>query len=75
MEKESIEKSTEKVLQNIVAKRKELGISQWELSEKLNLSNNGYFKVESGKTKLDLKRLLRIAEVLEVSPAIFFENL
>lgn len=75
MEKDKIDKKAKRVLKKIVAKRKELGITQWELSEKLNLSNNGYFKVETGKTKLDLKRLLRIAEVLEVSPAIFFEDL
>jgi len=74
MGKEKIEKETTKVLQRIVKKRKELGISQMDLAVKLNLTNNGYFKVETGKTKLSVFRLLEIAKALGVSACCFFED-
>ena len=72
--KRKLEIKSSKVLKNIVEKRQELGLTQWDLSQKLNLSANGYFKVETGKTKLDVNRLLEIAEALNVSPAVFFED-
>ena len=75
MKKNKTDLRAEKVLQKIIARRQELGVSQMDLAAKINITNNGYFKVETGKTKLDLKRLLRIAEVLEVSPVVFFEGL
>ena len=64
----------EKVLQRVAYRREELGITQWDLASKLNITSNGYFKVEKGITKLDVKRLIEIAEVLEVSPSYFFEG-
>ncbi len=73
MGKEKIEKETTKVLQRIVKKRKELGISQMDLAVKLNLTNNGYFKVETGKTKLSVFRLLEIAKALGVSACCFLK--
>ena len=74
MGKEKIEEETAKVLQRIVKKRQELGISQFDLALMLNLTNNGYFKIETGKSKLDIKRLIEIAELLNVSPAYFLKD-
>ena len=74
MKKNTTDIQAKKVLKKIIARRNDLGISQWDLATKLNITNNGYFKVETGKTKLDLKRLLVIAEILKVKPAYFFED-
>lgn len=60
------------ILKKIVARRKKLGISQVDLALKLNMSANGYFKVEKGITKLDLYRLIEIAEILKIDPKEFF---
>ncbi len=74
MGKEKIETETTKVLERIVQKRQELGISQKDLALKLHLSFNGYFKIEKGYTSLSVSRLLEIAEVLNVSPCCFLED-
>lgn len=44
-----------------------------DLAVKLNLTNNGYFKVETGKTKLSVFRLLEIAKALGVSACCFLK--
>lgn len=53
------------ILKKIKALRIEKGISQYELSERLNICQNSYYKIESGKTKLDIYRLLQISTILE----------
>ena len=60
----------QKNLKKIVAKRRELGISQADL----NMSFNGYFKVEKGATKLDTKRMFKIFEILNISGKDFFAD-
>lgn len=74
MGKEKIDKEAAKVLQRIVKKRQELGISQFDLALMLSLTNNGYFKIETGKSKLDIKRLIEIAELLNVHPTYFLKD-
>ena len=64
----------QKILKKIVARRKELGISQTDLALKLNMSFNGYFKVEKNDTKLDTKRMFKIFEILNISGKDFFED-
>ena len=64
----------QKILKKIVARRKELGISQADLALKLNMSFNGYFKVEKSDTKLDTKRMFKIFEILNISGKDFFED-
>ena len=64
----------QKILEKIVAKRRELGISQADLALKLNMSFNGYFKVEKSDTKLDTKRMFKIFELLNISSKDFFED-
>ncbi|CAL2082128.1 helix-turn-helix transcriptional regulator [Tenacibaculum sp. 190524A02b] len=56
-----------KILLKIKEKRKELEMSQYEFGKKIGLSQNAYFKLETGKTKLDLFRFFIIAKVLGVS--------
>jgi transcriptional regulator with XRE-family HTH domain len=74
MKKETVKGDSSKVLQRIIKKRQELGVSQMDLAFKLHLSANGYFKIEKGHSKLDVNRLLQIAKVLSVSPVVFFED-
>ncbi|OBY64766.1 helix-turn-helix domain-containing protein [Polaribacter reichenbachii] len=73
-EKERLKKKSKVILKRVVKRRKELGLSQWDLGELLNLSPSGYFKVETGKTKLDTIRLLEILEKLEISAEDFFKD-
>jgi len=40
-------------------------MSQYEMSDSLNVSQNTYFKIETGKTKLDIYRLIQISNILE----------
>lgn len=75
MEKETVNVKLKTVLQKIIARREELGITQWDLAKQLHMTSNGYFKVEKGITKLDVKRLIEIAEVLEMNPTYFFEGM
>lgn len=42
--------------------------SQEHMAEKLGISQVSYSRVESGQTKMDLKRLHDIAKVLEIDP-------
>ncbi|MCL7752497.1 helix-turn-helix transcriptional regulator [Polaribacter sp. Z022] len=66
------QEKAEKVLQKIIDKRQELGLSQTDLALKLNMTISGYFKVEKGDSKLDLIRLFEIAEVLNIEVKEFF---
>ena len=54
--------------------RKERGLSQIDLSEKLNISQSAYAKVENGRTVLDVDRLLQIANFLGIAIQDFFED-
>lgn len=46
--------------------RKKKKISQFDMSEKLHISQSAYAKVERGETTLDVERLITISEILEV---------
>ena len=74
-EKERIEGRKMAVLKRIVERRRELGISQWDLGIAINLTNSGYFKVETGKTRLDILRLFEILEKLDISLEEFFKGI
>lgn len=53
------------LLKKIKNLRVEKEITQYEMSAKLNMSQNSYYKLENGKTKLDILRLLQISNILE----------
>ena len=73
-ERRKFEEKTKVVLSKIVERRKNLNITQAALALKLNMSFSGYFKVETGKTKLDTRRLLQVLDILEISPKDFFKD-
>jgi len=62
------------ILKKIIASRSHKGITQITIAEHINIGESGYFKIEKGKTKLDLERLFEILELLEVSPEEFFKG-
>lgn len=55
-------KTTEKIREQ----RENLNWSQEQMAEKLNLTANGYAKIERGKTKLYLDRLEQIAQIFNI---------
>lgn len=55
------------IIENIKRIRQEKNITQADISEKLNLAQNNYGKIERGITELTVTRLYEIAKVLEVS--------
>ncbi len=57
----------ETVADNIKSARLFRNYSQDYLAFKLNISQNGYSKIELGYTRLSVERLIKIAEVLEVN--------
>tara|TARA_B110000285_G_C14880511_1_gene493653 strand:+ start:477 stop:716 length:240 start_codon:yes stop_codon:yes gene_type:complete len=73
-EREKFENKSKVILNKIVERRKNLNITQSELALKLNLTSSGYFKVETGKTKLDTFRLIQVLDMLEISPKDFFKD-
>ena len=68
------EKNVAEILQRIIEKRRGLGISQKDLALELNLSFNGYFKIEKGYTQLSMYRLFQISDALNVSPSFFLKE-
>jgi len=57
---------------NLKRYRKEMGLSQEELAEKLNISQNHLSSIEIGKRFVSADLIERIAEELEISPAALF---
>ena len=57
--KKNIPQKIEKILENLRLQRIKKGYSQEYLGEQLGLSQVAYHKIENGKTKLQVKCLLR----------------
>lgn len=55
-----------KVYEKIRFMREERNWSQEEMAAKLNMSLNGYSKIERGETKVHIPKLEQIAEILEM---------
>ena len=47
--------------------RKQYGYTQLEVATLLNMSQNTYSDMESGKTKIDIERLYQIAQLYNIS--------
>lgn len=56
------------ICEKIRSLRKEHDLSQRAMAEKLDMSVNGYSKIERGETELNMQRLKQIAEVFNISP-------
>ncbi len=59
---------------NIVQLRKEAGLSQYDVAEKIGVSRTTYNAFETGKSSPNLNQLERIAKVFEVAPASLVEG-
>jgi transcriptional regulator with XRE-family HTH domain len=55
-------------------RRIQLGLSQGALAGKIGVSFQAVQKYESGDIRISASRLYEVAQVLEVSPAFFFEG-
>lgn len=60
----------------IKERRKELGISQTELAEKLGIKKSTLSQYESGDINIPIQKLIILSTILEVTPNYFlgFEN-
>lgn len=64
----------EEILKRIKAYRKERGLSQSDLSKKLNISQTAYAKIEAGKTtSISLEVCKKLAKALQVDFGSLFE--
>lgn len=54
--------------QRIKLRRKELKISQTELAELIDVSNNHMSNIENAKTKPSMDNFIKLCEVLKVTP-------
>ncbi len=60
------------ILDNIKKIRQEKGFSQYDLADRILVSQPVYSKLEAGITSLDIERLLRISVALDVSLSDLF---
>ena len=54
------------------ARRKQLGLTQTDLAERIGVAFQQVQKYETGTNRISIGRLTRIAEVLDVPPTFFF---
>ena len=52
--------------------REKLGYTQYTMAEKMGISQNAYYKLEKGLTRLDFFRFLQIASILKIKLSSFF---
>lgn len=69
-----IQNQISSILKKIKRIRQQKEISQYEMANRLNVSQNTYFKIEKGKTKLDLYRLIQISNILELDISNLFQE-
>jgi transcriptional regulator with XRE-family HTH domain len=67
--------SCREIGEKIKRRRKELGISQEQLAEALDVSYQQVQRYENGANKLNVENLQIIADVLSMSPASFFATI
>lgn len=58
-----------KIFEKIRTMREIRKWSQEYMAEQLNISTNGYSKIERGETQLTIARLQQIANILDIDPA------
>ena len=63
-----------KIGDRIARVRKIRNLTQANLAEELGMTASAFSKIESGKNNTPIKRLVQIAEVLEVEVSEFLEN-
>lgn len=55
------------ITKNLAALRKENHLTQEQMAEKLQMSKNGYAKLERGESKLNIEHLQQIANVFNLN--------
>jgi transcriptional regulator with XRE-family HTH domain len=66
-------KLDETVYQRIANKRNERGLTQMEIARQMGIDQGAYSLLEKGHSILTVGKLIRIAEILHVSPAYFID--
>lgn len=59
--------NTETILQNLKRLRKEKGVTQEEMANKLGISRVTYYSIESGKQELSIQKIDEIIKILDIS--------
>ena len=62
------------ILSNLISIRQEKGYTQYQVGDKLGISDNAYSKLENGHTKLDVQRLIFILKIFDVNLSDFFKD-
>lgn len=63
----NVDAQLQAVAANIKSRRINLHLSQMQVANMLNITQNAYSKIEMAKTKMSVERLYEIAEVLKIS--------
>lgn len=71
----TVTKEMQQINQRIVTLRRERGIKQSELAEKIGISQTNMSNIERGRTGITLDNLLKIREVLGCKMADFFVDI
>lgn len=66
LEGNPIQKKEREILTRIKKLRLEKEFSQYYLGEKIGVSQNAYYKIEKGYTRLDLQRLIQLSFIFEI---------
>mgnify|MGYP000521334199 CR=1 FL=1 len=56
------------ICERILINRKRVGLTQEEMARQIGISVNSYREIENGSTKLVNKRIVKIGELLGISP-------
>lgn len=73
-EVKGIENQIYTALKTLKKIRENLGYTQYTIAEKMGISQNAYYKLEKGVTRLDLFRFLQIVAILEINLSDFFKD-
>jgi transcriptional regulator with XRE-family HTH domain len=68
-------KRHKKLIELVVAERKQAGIRQVQLAKKLKRSQTWIARLESGERRLDVVELLDLAEAIGFDPLIIVANM
>lgn len=62
------------VQKNVERIREAKGVTKTHIANKLGITLQGYRHITTGNVRLDVERLIIIANALGVEPAIFFDD-
>ncbi len=66
LEGNPIQEKEIEILHKIKALREQKSFSQYEMGQRLGISQNAYYKIEKGHTRLDLRRLIQLSSIFEI---------